>query len=142
MVDFSVRYADPKALYKHYRQKSDALHKNLAVAFGGRSCDFCHEDFKRLYDWERHMRRAHKSSQTITEGLDSSYLSPPSSSISQPTELHLRQRNLKSNLAVSDLRPLQRQASLLPDNRSQNCNNINQPWQSGDRPVPRLENKN
>ncbi len=103
---------------------------------------FCCEHFKRLYDWERHMRTAHKSSPPITEGLDPSYLSPPSSSISQPTELQLRQRNVKSNLAVSDLGSSPRRAFLLADNRSNNCNNIHQPWQSGsDRPVPRLENK-
>jgi len=136
------RYAEPKALYKHYRRKSDALHKELAVASGGRSCNFCHEPFKRFYDWERHMRSAHKSSPAITEGLDPSYLSPQSSSISQPTELQLRQGNVKSNLALSDLGSSPRRASLLSDNRFHNCNNLHQPWQSGsDRPVPRLENK-
>ncbi len=117
------RHAQPKALYKHCRRKSDALHKKLAVAFGGRSCDFCHEDFKRLYDWERHMRKTHKSSPPVVEGLTPSHLSPPKSSTPQPTGLQLQQRNAKINLALSDRRSSQWQAPLLPDNRFQHCSN-------------------
>ena len=74
------RYAQPKGLYKHCQQKNDALHKKLAVAFGGRSCDFCHEDFMRLYDWEQHMWKVHKSSPPIVEELTPLHLSPANSS--------------------------------------------------------------
>lgn len=105
------------------------MHKKLAVAFDGRSCDFCHEDFKRLYDWERHMRKAHKSSPPIVEGLTPSHLSPPNSSTPQPIGLQLQQRNTNINLALSDRRSSQRQAPLLPDNRFQHCSNRASPYQ-------------
>jgi hypothetical protein len=117
------RYTQRKALYKHCRRKSDALHKKFAAAFGERSCDFCHKVFKRLYDWERHIENPHKSSPPIVEGLNPSHLSPSNSSTPQPTGSQLRQRNVKINLAVSDLRSSQQQASLPPDNRSQDCSN-------------------
>ena len=123
------RYAQPKGLYKHCRRKSDALHKKLAVAFGGRSCDFCHEDFKRLYDWERHMRKVHKSSPPIVEGLTPSHLSPANSSTPQPTGLQLQQRNAKINQALADRWSSQRQAPLLPDKRFQHCSNRASPHQ-------------
>ena len=123
------RYAQPKGLYKHCRRKSDFLHKKLAVAFGGRSCDFCHEDFKRLYDWERHMRKVHKSSPPIVEGLTPSHLSPANSSTPQPTGLQLQQRNAKINQALADRWSSQRQAPLLPDKRFQHCSNRASPHQ-------------
>ncbi len=69
------------------------------------------------------MRKAHESSSPIVEGLNPSHLSPSNSSASQPTESQLQQRNVKINLTVSDLRSSQRQASLQPDNRFQDCSN-------------------
>lgn len=92
------RYTQAKNLYKHYRRKSDALHKKLAETFGGRCCDICHEDFKRLYDWERHMKKEHKSSTPIVKGL------VPSGSTPQFARLQLRRRDVGINPAVPDLR--------------------------------------
>jgi len=44
-------------------------------------------------------------------------------------KLATRQRNVKINLTVSDLRSSQRQASLPPDNPSQDCSNRASPQQ-------------
>lgn len=130
------RYAQAKALYKHYRQKSDALHKKFALAFGGRSCDFCHEDFKRLYDLERHIIKAHKSLPPTAEDLNSLKSTP------QFTELQLRQRNVDSNPTIPALRPSKGQASLLCSDRCK-CGhraNPHQPCRSGNGgPAPWIE---
>lgn len=85
---YGHRYAQAKTLYKHCRRKSDALHKKLAVTFSGRSCDFCHENFKRLYDWERLMKKAHKSSPSFLGGLKLSDFSPYGSQLPKSPFLH------------------------------------------------------
>lgn len=69
------------------------------------------------------MRKAYKSLPPIVKDLIPSHLSPPNSSIPQLTGLQLQQRNVKINLALSDRRSSQRQASLLPGNRFQDCSN-------------------
>ena len=130
------RYAQAKALYKHCRQKSDALHKKLALAFGGRSCDFCHEDFKRLYDLERHIIKAHKSLPPTVEELNSLKSTP------QSIELQLRQRNVDSNPTIPALRPSKGQASLLCSDRCKcgHSANPHQPcWSGNGGPAPWIE---
>ncbi len=115
------QYSLAKNLYKHYRQRSDALHEKLAVAvaaaFGARSCKICHKDFKTLKNWKTHMIQRHKRS-PLVETL----------SISQRTELQLRQRNSKVDPAVLDPRPFKGQTPLLPDNQ---CQDYDQPCRSG-----------
>jgi len=69
------------------------------------------------------MRKEHKSSPPIAEGLI------PSKSTPQLTELQLRQRNVGVNPAVPDLRPSKGQASLLPGNHSQECSHRASPHQ-------------
>jgi len=95
------------------------LHKKLAETFSGRCCDICHKDFKRSYDWERHVRKEHTSSTPIVEGL------VPSGSTPQLAGLQLRRRDV---VVKPGLRLSTEQA------------NPHQPCRSGiSRPAPFIE---
>ena len=134
IVSCDHRFTQAKTLYKHCRQKSNALHKRLAVALGARSREICHKDLKRWYDWERHMIKRHKRPSPLLEGcflLDST---------PQFTELQLRQKNSEVDPTVPDPRPSKGQTTLLLDNQCQDDNHIaspHQPCRSGvGRPTP------